>query len=141
MIGPLIIIALLITIAQPRNILQLPDTSNDKCASHIIFGNGFRVLNTRIQALDPEILSKIAISIHQRQGILHPLLVAHLAEFIVEAIQVDDLLLRHCLLLGGAVFVLAVDPHGSFVWFIMIEECVCGTYVILGVLGFHHLVG
>ena len=45
----------------------------------------------------------------------------------------------HCLLLGATVFVLAVDPLRTFAWFVVIEECVGGTYVILRVLGFHHL--
>lgn len=45
------------------------------------------------------------------------------------------------MLLGGTVFVLAVDPLRTFAWFVVIEECVGGTYVILRVLGFHHLVG
>ena len=141
MIRLLIIIALLITIPEPREILQLADTPNDKCASHIIFSNSFWVLKIWVQALDPEILSKIPVSIHQRQGILHPLLLANLANLSIEAVQVDDLLLCHCLLLGRAVFVLAVDPHGALVWFVVVEECVCGTYVILRVLGFHHLIG
>ena len=92
LIGPLIIIALLITSAHSRNILQLPDTSNDKCASHVVFSNSFRILNVRIQALHPEILPKIPVSIHQRQGILHPLFLAHLTHLSIKAVQVNDLI-------------------------------------------------
>ena len=55
----------MITIGQSRHILQLSNTSDDKSTSHVTLGDSFRILSIRIQALSPQILSKIPISIHQ----------------------------------------------------------------------------